>query len=55
MKRRGFIGRTAIAGGVGAAALAAPAWAAEPTVRWRMSTAWPKSLDNMYGLSLIHI
>lgn len=41
--------RTLIAGG-GAAALAAPALAqAQPQVRWRMATAWPRSLDTIYG------
>jgi TRAP-type mannitol/chloroaromatic compound transport system substrate-binding protein len=48
MQRRGFLNRAAIAG-AGAAALAAPAAHAQATVRWRMSTSWPKSLDNMYG------
>ena len=49
MERRRFFGRAAVAGSVGAAALASPAVRAQPAVRWRMSTAWPKSLDNMYG------
>ncbi|MBI3513257.1 MAG: ABC transporter substrate-binding protein [Proteobacteria bacterium] len=47
MKRRKFI--TAAAGGVAASALAAPAIAQAPTVRWRITTSWPKSLDTIYG------
>ncbi len=49
MRRRGFLDKMAVAGGVGVAALAAPVAHAQATVRWRMATAWPKSLDNMYG------
>ena len=51
MRRRGFLDKMAVAGGAGVAALAAPAARAQQatTVRWRMSTAWPKSLDTMYG------
>ena len=55
MERRNFIkkagfGTTAIA----ATALATPAIAqANPEVRWRMTSAFPKSLDTL--LSLIHI
>ena len=50
MQRRGFLGKAATVGGVGAAMIASPAaHAQQPTVRWRMSTSWPKSLDNMYG------
>ncbi len=48
MKRRNFI--TAAATGVAASALAAPAIAQSPaTVRWRLTTSWPKSLDTMFG------
>ena len=50
MRRRGFLDKMAVAGGAGIAALAAPAaLAQQATVRWRMATAWPKSLDNMFG------
>ncbi len=50
MQRRRFLNQVAGAGGVGIAAVAAPAFAqGNPTVRWRMSTSWPKSLDTMYG------
>jgi TRAP-type mannitol/chloroaromatic compound transport system substrate-binding protein len=48
MKRRKFI--TAAASGLAAGSLAAPAVAQAPaTVRWRLTTSWPKSLDTMYG------
>ncbi|MCA0320717.1 MAG: TRAP transporter substrate-binding protein DctP [Proteobacteria bacterium] len=46
MKRRHFIAGTA---GAAAAAIAAPALAQTPTVRWRMVTSWPKSLDTLQG------
>lgn len=51
MQRRGFLGKAAAIGGVGAAAIGHPAAQAQqlPAVRWRMSTSWPKTLDNMYG------
>jgi TRAP-type mannitol/chloroaromatic compound transport system substrate-binding protein len=48
MKRRQFL-KTA---GVGRAAstIAAPAIAQSmPTIKWRMPTSWPKSLDTIYG------
>ena len=48
MKRRDFLK----AGGVGAAAsaIAAPAIAQSmPTIKWRMPTSWPKSLDTIFG------
>jgi len=48
MKRRKFI--TAAAGGLAAGAIAAPAIAQSPaTVKWRLTTSWPKSLDTMFG------
>lgn len=48
MERRKFITRAAIASGAGA--LSHPAMAQNaPVVKWRMSTSWPKSLDNLYG------
>ena len=49
MQRRGFLDKMALAGGAGVAALAAPAALAQASVRWRMASAWPKSLDAMYG------
>ena len=48
MQRRGFLDNTAIAGLVGAFAVPAMAQAL-PSIKWRMSTSWPKSLDTMYG------
>jgi TRAP-type mannitol/chloroaromatic compound transport system substrate-binding protein len=47
MKRRAFLKQATL--GVAASALAAPAIAQTPTVRWRMTTSWPKSLDTIYG------
>jgi len=50
MQRRRFLTQTAAAAGAGLAAVAGPAIAqGTPSVRWRMSTGWPKSLDAMYG------
>lgn len=48
MQRRGFLSKAAAAS-AGAAAVLAPSVHAQANVRWRMSTAWPKSLDNMFG------
>jgi TRAP-type mannitol/chloroaromatic compound transport system substrate-binding protein len=47
MKRRDFI--STAAGGIAASTFAAPAIAQAPTVRWRITTSWPKSLDTTYG------
>ncbi|MDP2827974.1 MAG: TRAP transporter substrate-binding protein [Sulfuricellaceae bacterium] len=47
MERRKFL--TAIAA-TGAATLAAPAMAdSQPSIRWRMASSFPKSLDTVYG------
>jgi TRAP-type mannitol/chloroaromatic compound transport system substrate-binding protein len=47
MQRRVFLKHAAAAG---AAMAAAPAIAHDmPTIRWRMATSWPKSLDTLYG------
>ncbi|MCK8787824.1 TRAP transporter substrate-binding protein DctP [Roseomonas sp. NAR14] len=49
MNRRGIIGGAALAAGT-AAVLATPALAqGAPTVRWRLQTAWPRSLDTIHG------
>jgi TRAP-type mannitol/chloroaromatic compound transport system substrate-binding protein len=48
MERRNFITRAAATAGVGALSLPAMAQGT-PSVRWRMSTGWPKSLDTLYG------
>jgi TRAP-type mannitol/chloroaromatic compound transport system substrate-binding protein len=45
MKRRSFLTTALAAAG---SAIGAPA-IAQGTVRWRMTTSWPKSLDTIYG------
>ena len=48
MQRRQFLKGTGI--GLAAAGVAAPAIAqSAPTVRWRLATTFPKSLDTLYG------
>lgn len=48
MQRRRFFEKTGALAGL--ATLAVPALAqTAPTVKWRMSTSWPKSLDTIYG------
>ncbi len=48
MKRREFLKAAGV--GMAATAVAAPAVAQSmPTVRWRMTASWPKSLDTLYG------
>ena len=48
MKRRQFL--TAAGVGAAAATIAKPAIAQSmPTVRWRLTASWPKSLDTIYG------
>lgn len=50
MKRRSFLTAATAATGAGLASIAAPALANDlPSVRWRMSTGWPKSLDTIHG------
>jgi TRAP-type mannitol/chloroaromatic compound transport system substrate-binding protein len=51
MDRRSFIKKAGlVAGGAAATALAAPAIAqTQPTLRWRLSSGFPKSLDTIYG------
>lgn len=50
MQRRRFLAQAAGAAGAGLATLGMPAVAqSAPSVRWRMSTSWPKSLDTIYG------
>ena len=48
MKRRQFL--TAAGAGLAATAIAKPAIAqSAPTLKWRMTCSWPKSLDTLYG------
>jgi TRAP-type mannitol/chloroaromatic compound transport system substrate-binding protein len=48
MKRRQFL--TAMGAGAAATAIAAPAIAqSSPTLKWRLTASWPKSLDTLYG------
>ena len=52
LDRRRFLTRATIGGASAAAAstLAAPAIAQEqPTVNWRLTSSFPKSLDTIYG------
>ncbi|MEJ2227478.1 MAG: TRAP transporter substrate-binding protein [Alphaproteobacteria bacterium] len=49
MDRRAFLKSAGVAG-VGATALAAPAIAqTTPTLKWRLTSSFPKSLDTIYG------
>jgi TRAP-type mannitol/chloroaromatic compound transport system substrate-binding protein len=49
MQRRSFIQKATV-GATAAAALAAPAIiSAQPQVRWRIASSFPKSLDTIYG------
>src|SRR5689334_15685784 len=48
MKRRQFL--TAMGAGAAATAIAAPAIAqSSPTLKWRLTASWPKSLDTLFG------
>jgi len=48
MKRRQFL--TALGAGAAAATIAKPAIAqSQPTLRWRLTASWPKSLDTLFG------
>jgi TRAP-type mannitol/chloroaromatic compound transport system substrate-binding protein len=47
MKRREFL-KTAGAG-LAASAVAAPAIAQTPDIKWRLTASWPKSLDTLFG------
>ncbi len=49
MQRRSFLSK-ATAGAAGGSILAAPAIVrAQPTVRWRLASSFPKSLDTLFG------
>jgi TRAP-type mannitol/chloroaromatic compound transport system substrate-binding protein len=47
MKRRQFLKTASV--GLATAGVAAPAIAQAPTIRWRLTTTFPKSLDTLYG------
>ena len=48
MKRRQFF--TALGAGAAVATIAKPAIAqSSPTIKWRLTASWPKSLDTLYG------
>jgi TRAP-type mannitol/chloroaromatic compound transport system substrate-binding protein len=52
MKRREFLSKAGVAasGAVAATALASPAIAqANPEIKWRLTSSFPKSLDTLYG------
>ncbi len=50
MKRRNFLAGAAVA--AGATAIAAPAIAqSQPSIKWRLTSGFPKSLDTIYGAS----
>jgi len=50
MQRRSFLSRAGAAGvAAGTAALAARATAAEPAIRWRLVSSFPKNLDTVFG------
>ncbi|MBB5018985.1 TRAP-type mannitol/chloroaromatic compound transport system substrate-binding protein [Chitinivorax tropicus] len=48
MERRSFLKKAGTAG-LAAAAVSAPAMAAEPQVKWKLASSFPKSLDTIYG------
>ena len=48
MERRSFLKKASV--GVAAGAVAAPALSADlPTIKWRLASSFPKSLDTIYG------
>ena len=48
MKRRAFLKQASV--GLAAGAVAVPALAqSAPTIKWRMASSYPKSLDTIYG------
>lgn len=53
MKRRTLLRHTGIAGMV--AAGAAPAVHAQPSMRWRLASSFPKSLDALFGTSEVFV
>jgi TRAP-type mannitol/chloroaromatic compound transport system substrate-binding protein len=49
MQRRSFIRNAAAGAAATAAVVAAPVAHAQPTVRWRLASSFPKALDTIYG------
>jgi TRAP-type mannitol/chloroaromatic compound transport system substrate-binding protein len=49
MQRRSFIRNAAAGAAATAAVVAAPVVHAQPTVRWRLASSFPKALDTIYG------
>jgi len=50
MERRDFLRKASLGAGTGAAILGAPAIvSAQPTIRWRCSSGFPKALDTIFG------
>ena len=49
MKRRQFLKTAGVGAGLAAAPIAAPAIAQSPTIRWRLASSFPKSLDTLHG------
>jgi TRAP-type mannitol/chloroaromatic compound transport system substrate-binding protein len=50
MNKREFLARSGIGAGVALGSMAAPAIAQSmPSVKWRLQTSWPKSLDTTHG------
>jgi TRAP-type mannitol/chloroaromatic compound transport system substrate-binding protein len=51
MQRRSFLSRAGLGVGMvaGSAALAAPASAAQPAIRWRLVSSFPRNLDTIFG------
>src|ERR1700688_3134642 len=49
MERRSFLSHAGAGLAAGSAALAAPAIAVQPSVRWRLTSSFPKNLDTIFG------
>ena len=49
MERRSFLSHTGLGVAAGAAALGAPAIAAQPSIRWRLASSFPRNIDTIFG------
>lgn len=49
MQRRSFLAKSVAGAGAAAAVVAAPVVRAQASVRWRLASSFPKSLDTIYG------